>query len=98
MSPKRIIEHAVVSVLKHVFLSCVFQALEWLQANYWDEQEQVLLETRTILKSKLVEHAGVVLNIFPIRQLLASEEGKGEDSKQKIRALRRSRKGEISRG
>lgn len=86
----------------------MFQALEWLQANYWDEQEQVLLETQTILKNKLVEHAGVVLNIFSTQQLLASEEGKGtsilpttrskgQDRKQKILALKRSRKGEISR-
>lgn len=79
------------------FMSCVFQALEWLQANYWDEQEQVLLETQTILKSKLVEHAGVVLNIFSIQQLLASEEGKGQDRRQKrFFALQRSRKGVIS--
>jgi hypothetical protein len=78
-------------------MSCVFQALEWLQANYWDEQEQVLLETRTILKSKLVEHAGVVLKIFSTQHLLASEEGKGQDRKKKILALKRSRKGEISR-
>lgn len=78
-------------------MSCVFQALEWLQANYWDEQEQVLLETRTILKSKLVEHAGVILNIFSIQQLLASQKGKEQDCKEKILALKRSRNGEISR-
>jgi predicted Rdx family selenoprotein len=69
------------------------QALEWLQRNYWVEQDLLLPNTQGTLKTKLLEHAQVVFEILVTQQKLLSKETKGQENKQQRLALKRALKG-----
>lgn len=69
------------------------QALEWLQRNYWVEQDLLLPNTQGTLKTKLLEHAQVVFEILVTQQKLLSKETKGHENKQQRLALKRALKG-----
>ncbi|CAM6112416.1 unnamed protein product [Calypogeia fissa] len=66
------------------------QALAWLKSQYWDQQKETLLNVRLELKSKLVEHCLLVVDILnpsPTASELQESEGEHESKSEELPEL-----------